>query len=162
MINFKGLGELSLHQNRKILREEWWVGGSSLLRMGSVSLLQHSRKASLFLFLSPCLFLSPSWCSAILPSLSQQKSILKWDFPTEFFYHWEVTIFQRDVVRKVPFELNIQGFHCLEWTLSFWLMTWWAEPSVLLVNSAYRIVVDTTAGSYAPACLILLKGSLSF
>ena len=85
VINFKGLGELRLHQNRTILREEWWVGGTSLLRMGSVPLLQHSGKANLFCFLFPYLFFSPLWFSAISPSLLQQKSILKWDFPKNVF-----------------------------------------------------------------------------
>lgn len=55
VINLKGLGELRLHQNRTIWGEEWWAGGSSLLSMGSVSLLQHSGKTNLFLFLFPCL-----------------------------------------------------------------------------------------------------------
>lgn len=82
---FKRMRGLRLHWNTTILREEWWLGGRAL-RTGSASLLHHRGKANLFLFLVYCLIISLFWCSAILPILSQQKSVLKWDVHAEYFF----------------------------------------------------------------------------
>lgn len=117
---FKRMRGLRLHWNTTILREEWWLGGRAL-RTGSASLLHHRGKANLFLFLVYCLIISLFWCSAILPILSQQKSVLKWDVHAEYFFF----PLSGRVLEKSRSNQVIKAFFVVN---PLWLMTRWAEP----------------------------------
>lgn len=108
VMNFKGLGELRLHQDRIILREEWWVGGSSLLRI----LLQ--QKDQLVSFPTS---ISPPW---ILPCLSQQKSVFKWDFPTDFFFPLRSHHFPKRHFQESPIWMEWSRLPCDEPYFSGW------------------------------------------
>lgn len=111
VINFKGSREVRLHQDRIILGEAWWFGGHSLLQQDSAS-----AKSPTCFFSQLCLLFFN-----FTLFITTKKSVLKWNFPTEFFFPLRSHHFPKKTLSEES-HLNGMTKTSMRWTLLFWLM----------------------------------------